>query len=898
MKILSIITTIIIIGYIFCATEGQIFDINLSSPLTLDVSSIPDGKIPKNTIFYFRFQKYTNPILIHITLPEEVKTENFKLEYNGFEEQPSDQDIYAAKYTNIDLYDEVLYEGNGREFTYMMDNEMPYIALLFTGLSDLTGFSILVEKYEKDKKDDDDKKGENIYEMNIYDVEYLTQYYVNLKQTNDFYYFGVNSTQQHTGDLILNLIVPKGIEEYFTVYGFPLRTGKIEELLTINQTEDQLSITKLKSKEDEASETYRYLFTLNEEQKYFLIFVSMKTPINNIKVYVREKEEGEEEEKEEKPKNNVYRVAYSTEYQIDKDYLGANLDGYAFYLLSDNPHNGNVSVQVKVKKGVPKQSFSLNGYAKKNTSFNDEEGRLTVNIEYKGALEQDEYDIYEYNFKLDNELYFLIAVSIKEDLDYLSFYLQNSTEPDSTEPDSTGPDSTEPDPMDHIHIYNLLFLNEQKIDKKNFPQEIIPANDKFYFRMENNGFPQIIELRTGLDEEPEFGVFIQYFNYKPSDEEIYDDQLNYSEVVLEENVLEDNKKVFIYYVNIPDIVPYFSILVIPKQNLNSFSIYVKSQQEYNYLFDYTLKYNITTTDKYAKIALMPKEKNNNGEYLMNIILPHSEKKLFDIMGLQIDSYVSKMTIEKMDVQLVEKYKIENYETEGSRDLYHYSFTLNEGNKYYMISIQMLEKLDHLSCYFYFKKKEYKVQYTKEFQIDKKYLLNSSEYFNTFLSEEPHIGDNYIKLRVKNDVKEDSFIFEGYGNKQFNGTNVTNAVALDINYKYNIPEEQYNILLYHFKTNENSAYFVINMQINNTVDFLSISFTDKIEKKSNESEQSGQSESEKSESGGLSPIVLAIIIVASILVFLLILYFVCRKLGCLRKNDVTSNDIETVDQIIV
>ena len=238
MKILSIITTIIIIGYIFCATEGQIFNITLLSTLTLDMSSLPDGKMPKNTKLYFRFQKDTNPILIHLTLPEEVKTDDFKLEYDGFEEQPSDNDIYGAEYSKIDLYDEVLYEGNGREFTYMMDNEIPFIAFSFTALSDLTSFSILVEKYEKDKKDDD-KEEETIYEMNIYNVEYLTPYDVNLKQRGDFYYFGVNSTQQHTGDIIMNLIVPQGIEEHFTVYGFPLETGKIEELLTLNQDEDQ-----------------------------------------------------------------------------------------------------------------------------------------------------------------------------------------------------------------------------------------------------------------------------------------------------------------------------------------------------------------------------------------------------------------------------------------------------------------------------------------------------------------------------------------------------------------------------------------------------------------------------------------------------------------------------------
>lgn len=878
MKILSIITTIIIIGYVFCKTEGEVFDISLSTSLELDPSSYTEE-------LYFRFQKDKKPILIHITLPEKVKTDDFKLEYNGFKEPPSYDDIYSAKYTKIDLLEEVLYEGDAKEFTYMVDNDMPYITLLFTSFTELKSFGILVENYEKDKEDDDKEGKESIYEMNIYDVEYLTYYDVKLKQTGDLYYFGVNSTQQHTGDLIMNLIVPHGIEALFTVYGFPLKNGKIEELPKLNQTEDQLNITKLKPIEEETNDTYRYLFTLNEEQKYFVIFVSMKKPIGNITVYVREKKEGEEKEEEERPKNNVYRVSFSNQYQIDKEYLGAG-DNYAFYLLSDNPYYGNISVQVKVKKGVTKQSLDLIVFAKKNILFNEEEDRLQLNINYKGITEQDEYDILEYNFELNNELYFLIAVIIKEDLEYLSFYLPES---------KTEPDSTEPDPISHIHVYDLPLKTEHKFDKKDFPQEIIPAKDKFYFRIDNKELPQAFQLKTDLDEEPEFGVFIHGFDHNPSDEEIYDDQLNYTVLDLDEISLEDNKRVFICYLNIPDNVPYFSILVIPKKNLNFFSIYVKSKQEQIYhLFDYALEYHINIANKYEENVLLPKEKDNNGEYLLNIIIPHSENKPFNIIGFQLESSISEKK-EEMNVQLIEKNEIED-----SRDLYHYSFTLNEVSKYYMIDIQMLEKIDNLSYYFYLQKKQYKVQYSKEYNIEKKYLLNSSEYFNIFLSEEPHIGDNYIKLRVKNDVKEDSFNFEAYGNKEFSDANCTNAVALDINYKNITPGDQYNTLLYHFITNENSSYFVINMAVNNKVDFLSILFSDKIEQKSDESEepeqseQSGQSESDSS----LSPIVLAIIIVASILVFLIVIYFVCRKMGCLRKNDVTSKDIETVDQIIV
>ena len=292
MKILSIISTIIFIGYIFCATEPQIFDIKLSSKINIEQSSLPEGVLLKDTQLYFRFQKEAKPILIHLILPEGVKNEEILLSYHGFEEQPSDQDIYDAseEFTDVELYDEVEYEGDGKELTYLMDNEIPYITLSFTTLADLTSLGILVENYEEGKEDDKDK--ESIYDMNIYDVEFLTTYDINVKKMGEYYYFGINSTQEYTGDIILNIVVPHN-SAYFFVYGFPLKNGKIEELAS---TEEQLEITALYTIGEETSYTYRYKFTLNEDKKYFLILVTMSTPLENIKVYLSENKEGEDQE--------------------------------------------------------------------------------------------------------------------------------------------------------------------------------------------------------------------------------------------------------------------------------------------------------------------------------------------------------------------------------------------------------------------------------------------------------------------------------------------------------------------------------------------------------------------------------------------------------------------------
>ena len=912
MKILSIITTIIIIGCVFCSSDEYFFDITLSN--SIDQSSLPYGKLFSNSQLFFRFQKDTKPILIHLTLPQDVEKEDFKLEYHGFEKPPSEVDIHDAldDFTEIGLSDEVEYEGNGKEFTYIMDNEIPYITLSFTPFKDLTSFSILVENYG-DNEDDDKEGKESIDDLKIYDVEYLTYYDINIEKTDNSY-FMLNSTQEYTGEVIVNLIVPHGTEAFFYLIGFPLKTGKVEELYTLNETEvDQLVIENLETIKEGANDIYRYSFKLNEEKKYFIISIGIGTYIDNIKVYIEKKEEEEEqkeeeeEQKEEQTKTNIYNVTYSTEYQIDKEYLRKeNMNPFSFILLSKNTHNGYIFVQFKVKKGVPKDFFDLLGFANKNLF--DDEDVLNLDIKYKGTSEGDEYDIHEYNFKLDEELYFMIVVMIKNDLDYLSVYFP---EPGT---DSTEPDSTIPDPISHIYVYDLLFKTEYNFDKKEFPQEIISANDKFYFRMENNNLPNFLTIITNLDEEPEFEVYLRGFEKRPLDEEIYDEELHYhyNEVNLDQKILMNNKNIFSYNLNLPNNMnfPYFSILVIPKKNINFFAIYVYGLEYHFYEFEYGEKYHINTTYFMALNVFKPKERDNNGQYFLNLIVPHCDKEytiIFAIFGDQLDNSESQKHNE-LNVHFIKKYEIED----STKDLYHYSFTLDEENKYYMIGLQMVEKVDYLSYYFYFPKKQYEVQYSTEYDIDKKYLLNSSECFNTFLSTEPHIGDNYIKLKVQKDVEEDSFIFEGYGNKVYNGTNDTNAVSLNIKYKYIIPGDKYNILLYHFKSNENSTYFVINMVINNnTVDYLTILFSDKIGKNETrpdepeepenpeQSEEPKQSESKESDSSSsLSPIVLVVIIGVSVLVFLIILYFVCRKLGFLRKNDVTSKDIETVDQIIV
>ena len=324
-----------------------------------------------------------------------------------------------------------------------------------------------------------------------------------------------------------------------------------------------------------------------------------------------------------------------------------------------------------------------------------------------------------------------------------------------------------------------------------------------------------------------------------------------------------------------------------------------------YKFKYANYINLNITKKNSKILLCPNEADNNGEYLLNFIVSKTENDVFDFFGYQFKNEEMNMNESKQfGFNLIDNYDIED----STKTVYRYSFTLDKDYKYYLVGIKIYEIVDYFTYIFNIPRKKYNVTYSKEYQIEKKYLIDSSDFYNTFLSVDPHIGDNYIKLKVKKGVDEDSFYLGGYANKEYDGP-TDNATILDINYVDKFPGDEYDILQYYFKSYENSTYFHINIIIKKPVDYLNFTFDDKSEKKQSDDDSDGKEKSEpeggeksgqpdKSDSGSsVSPVVLAIIIIASVLVLLLVVYFVIRKCGFLKKNDVTSKDIESVDQII-
>ena len=124
------------------------------------------------------------------------------------------------------------------------------------------------------------------------------------------------------------------------------------------------------------------------------------------------------------------------------------------------------------------------------------------------------------------------------------------------------------------------------------------------------------------------------------------------------------------------------------------------------------------------------------------------------------------------------------------------------------------------------KKKYNVTNSTEYQIENNYLVVSNDYIFTLISITPHIGDIYIKLKVKKGITKDSFYLGSYGatiypNSSIN--NIVHPVVLDIKFNETLFGDQYDTLKYHFKSYDNSTYFHINVFIYKPIEYLSIQF---------------------------------------------------------------------------
>ena len=862
MKMFPIII-IITLEYIFCITTN-VYDINLSKILNIDINEYSEGYIPKESKLYFRLKiedKKTK--YIHLLLPKEIENK-FNIKYYDFIEKPSEEEITneELKYKNLQFLEKHLYDKyNDFIYSTEIDNEISYISISFIPNFDLYNISIYVSNYEED------------YNWNKYDIKYLTYYEIDIQKVEkNNTLFELNSTEEHTGEIIMNLIVPQDADIKFYIYGVGLQTGKIEELIGIDDTEGVLINFFLnKIIKEDINDIYEYSFILDEETKYFFIYIEINKIIDYLKVYFYEKNKDIQI-------SDVYNVTYSTEYQIEKKNL-VKSDNPAFTLKSINPHYGDTFIHLKVNKDISKDYFNLIGYGYNDYLSNENKiNPISLNIKYNDTLEENEYNIHKYYFKLnENSLYFAINVFLNYDLNYLSIYLPGS----------------------NFQVYDISFFTEYIIEGK------IPLNKKLYFRIQNDDGQKFVQLRTLLNIEAQFEVSLCSFKSYPSDEQIYNEKSEYYKVELNQKNSDFNNDIYIYNPKIDENIKYFSILVNIKKELNYISIYVKKENKekaicYGVEFLISYKINFEQINQNYPLLSLRSIEEHSGENCISIEVSHNENSTFDINGnesktFEIEKKESNDNLNILNINL--DAKINGPEN----DIYRYCFILEEDYRYFAIDIQLIKKVEYFSFYFFDPnkeeetKKKYNVTNSTEYQIDNKYLVASNDYAFTLISITPNIGDNYIKLKVKKGVTKDYFYLGGYGSTVYPSSSLENKVhriALGIKFNETLSEDQHDILKYYFKSYDNSTYFHINVFIYKPIDYLSVQL-EQISKKSDDNSENSKN-SEGSDNSSISPIILSIIIIVSCLIALFILYFVLRKY-VFSRNDITYKEIEKVNQ---
>ena len=230
------------------------------------------------------------------------------------------------------------------------------------------------------------------------------------------------------------------------------------------------------------------------------------------------------------------------------------------------------------------------------------------------------------------------------------------------------------------------------------------------------------------------------------------------------------------------------------------------------------------------------------------------------------------------------------------DDYIYSFELEEGYNYFLIGVQLEKSLDYLSILFTEYEKEtktYEIKYSTDIKIDKNDLVQSSDNVAFYLrSKERHTGNNYMTIKVKKGIDNETFYAEGYGYPSKEPDE--DMVPLDIQYNKEYQTDKYIIYEYFFDSTTESQYFTMNVYIYKKIDYLSIRFDSK---SGQYSDKDDEDDKDDDDSGGISSAAIAIIVIVCILIVGVIIFFVLRKLGYLGKNEISSKDIESANQII-
>ena len=338
-----------------------------------------------------------------------------------------------------------------------------------------------------------------------------------------------------------------------------------------------------------------------------------------------------------------------------------------------------------------------------------------------------------------------------------------------------------------------------------------------------------------------------------------------------------------------------------KSDLDYLRVYIKNDEEMEIL-QYDMKYYTDLElpvkqyqDRKIIFALNLTE-DNIGDTSINLVVNHTDKNIefyLRVIGLktgkaeELNEEMVKDNPNFLDISLNETIK-------GVNDIYKYYLKLDENSKYIYVFIQIPEKLDNLKVYLTFPQKpfpRYNVTNSKEYEIDLKYLIKNRYNSIQIKSTNYHIGDTFIKLKVKKGVPHGYFYIGGFGEEEFinhDQYSPSDSTVVVAEFRKTFHKNNYDIHQYYFKAEEKTSFYLLYIFIYDMdIDYLS--FKVEYESEKDENEDDGDSSS--------SAVLIAIIVIICVLIALIILYFVLKKLGIIGKNDITSKDIESSNQIM-
>ena len=375
-----------------------------------------------------------------------------------------------------------------------------------------------------------------------------------------------------------------------------------------------------------------------------------------------------------------------------------------------------------------------------------------------------------------------------------------------------------------VDINDISLSTEFLIDSKEFPNNTLPIDSVFYFRLEvADENKKIIKLKANKNDS--FIVKMSPSEDKPEIQFIDPDKLN--ELELQKSINDSEYYIHYYHFHPEENNKYILISVALKENLNYFSLYIENDESKAYEIttikaEYSTKYQVNLTDSKSQHPelIIELNKSHIGETFLNFIVNHNDTPV----DFRVFAFGHQYNSEK--VKNIELYD----DSEPGNNIYKYKFYLDEKISKIYIKVEFNKKIN-FSFYLNYAKTVAKDEIINIYNIDysKLYNMEGAIYgpdksrHIMLKPKSEYIGDVYILLKVDNNTLDNDFDLYGYGAED---PRENNKVNLDVKYNKIYYEGNYNIIEYHFKPDKKTAFFTINANVPNYSGYLSIKFNKK------------------------------------------------------------------------